>query len=74
MDEAGESNDVLISFAEVNVLLTSVDVLKELMAAVADDIEPEMDRVNKVQAQFNAVLSGNETAAEELLDLSYDAN
>jgi len=42
----------------MNALLSSVDILRELMDAARDEVEPEMGRVGEVQAQLEAVLSG----------------
>lgn len=52
-----------ITSKEINALLTSVDVLHELMDAARDDLEPEMERVNQAQSQLEAVLSGAEESA-----------
>ncbi len=54
-----------ISKEAINVLLTSVDVLRELMAAARDEVSPEMARVNEVQAQLETVL--NSTSADTVL-------
>ncbi|MCU7835510.1 MAG: chemotaxis protein CheA [gamma proteobacterium symbiont of Taylorina sp.] len=47
----------------MNVLLSSVDVLRELMDSARDEVEPEMERVNEVQAQLDAVLAGGSSDA-----------
>lgn len=52
-----------ISKDAINILLKSVDVLRELMEAARDDIVPEMALVNEVQAELEAVL--NNTGAEQ---------
>lgn len=54
-----------ISNEAINVLLNSVDVLRELLDAARDDVPPEMGRVNEVQAKLEAVLNaGNNQVAE----------
>ncbi len=58
-----------ISKEAINVLLDSVDILRELLDAVRDDVPPEMGRVNEVQAKLEAVLNaGNNQAAEAQQD------
>ena len=58
-----------ISKEAINVLLNSVDVLRELLDAARDDVSPEMGRVNEVQAKLEAVLNaGNDQATEAQQD------
>ncbi len=59
LDEMRDGRRV-ISKEAINVLLNSVDVLRELMAAARDDIAPETGRVNEVQAQLEAVLNNGD--------------
>ena len=55
-----------ISKEAINVLLNSVDVLRELLDAARDDVPPEMSRVNEIQAKLEAVLNaGNNQATED---------
>lgn len=54
-----------ISKQGVNLLLNSVDVLRELMDAARDDIAPEMSRANEVKEQLDQLLSQNEDAPAE---------
>ncbi|MCW8932552.1 MAG: chemotaxis protein CheA [Gammaproteobacteria bacterium] len=49
-----------ISKEGVNLLLNSVDVLRELMDAARDDVAPEMSRANEVQAQLDVLLANND--------------
>lgn len=46
-----------ISKQAVNILLNSVDVLRELLDAARDDVPPQMERVNEVQGQLESILS-----------------
>ncbi len=46
-----------ISKEGINLLLNSVDVLRELMEAARDDVVPEMSRANEVQHELNALLA-----------------
>ena len=46
-----------ISKQAVNILLNSVDVLRELMDAARDDLPPEMSRANEVKTQLDSLLS-----------------
>jgi two-component system chemotaxis sensor kinase CheA len=55
-----------ISKDGVNILLNSVDVLRGLMDAARDDVDPEMSRANEVKGLLDALLAaGNiETAPD----------
>ncbi|WP_198264855.1 chemotaxis protein CheA [sulfur-oxidizing endosymbiont of Gigantopelta aegis] len=46
-----------ISKEGINVLLDSVDVLRELMDAARDDVDPEMSRANEVKGLLDALLA-----------------
>ena len=49
-----------ISKQGINILLNSVDVLRELMDAARDDVPPEMSRANEVKGQLDALLANSE--------------
>ncbi len=60
-----------ISKQGVNLLLNSVDVLRELMDAARDDQVPEMSRANDVKQQLDQLLAQNDealAAAEQTVD------
>lgn len=63
-----------ISKAAVNILLNSVDVLRELLDAARDDVPPEMGRVNEVQNQLENLLSMNEDKPTQSIDESEPNN
>ncbi|MFK5986641.1 MAG: chemotaxis protein CheA [Pseudomonadota bacterium] len=48
----------------INALLNSVDVLREMLDAAADDITPSMDRANEVTAILEQVLNSNSDAEQ----------
>ena len=49
-----------ISKQGINILLNSVDVLRELMDAARDDVPPEMSRANEVKGQLDSLLANSE--------------
>jgi len=58
---------------DINVLLKSVDVLREMLEAAADDIPPPMDRAIEVKKQLEAVLNEDSASAGEQGDESEQA-
>ena len=52
-----------ISKEAVNILLNSVDVLRELLEAARDDVPPAMERVNDVQGQLENLLNADAATA-----------
>lgn len=46
-----------ISKQAINILLNSVDVLRELMDAARDDLPPEMSRANELKTQLDSLLA-----------------
>lgn len=56
LDEMRDGRRAISSDA-VNILLNSVDVLRELLNAARDDLPPEMERVSEVQAQLENLLA-----------------
>ncbi len=64
-----------ISNEAINVLLTSVDVLRELMDSARDDVPPQMGRVNEVQAQLEGVLnSASASGSDDTLQIQNGAD
>lgn len=57
--------------SDINILLTSVDVLREMLEAAADDVPPSMERTLEVKKDLEAALNDNgsgETASDEAPD------
>ncbi len=61
-----------ISKEAVNLLLNSVDVLRELMDAARDDSSPDMSRADDVKTLLDVMLSG-ENAAEQTTEVVSDS-
>jgi len=47
---------------DINVLLTSVDVLREMLEAAADDVPPSMERTLEVKKELEEALNDNGSA------------
>lgn len=63
-----------ISKEAVNILLNSVDVLRELLAAARDEVPPAMERVNEVQAQLENLLAlGGDASVSEAAEVDASA-
>ncbi len=58
-----------ISKEAVNLLLNSVDVLRELIDAARDDVPPDMSRADEVKALLDAMLAG-EDALEQITEVA----
>ena len=54
-----------ISKEGVNLLLNSVDVLRELMDAARDDVPPEMSRANDVKTQLDSLLANSDETPQD---------
>ncbi|MCP3851013.1 MAG: hypothetical protein GY694_12365, partial [Gammaproteobacteria bacterium] len=54
-----------ISKEAINLLLNSVDILRELMDAARDDMSPDMERADEGKAQLDALLAGVDASAIE---------
>ncbi len=54
-----------ISKEAINLLLNSVDVLRELMAAARDDVTPSMARADEVKQQLDALLAQSDDEPTE---------
>ena len=57
-----------ISYNAINLLLNSVDILRELMAAAREDVSPDMERADDVKAQLNTLLANNDNAASQSVE------
>jgi len=54
-----------ISKEAINLLLNSVDILRELMDAARDDMPPDMERADEVKAQLDTLLAGDDVSSTE---------
>ncbi len=61
-----------ISKRAISALLSSVDVLREMLEAAADDNSPDMARATQASGELEAILANSEEGAEEDVEVKPD--